>query len=270
MQEISEKKHTKYGGASKRMIQFLENKGISRYSFYKKLKFSNRFLESSENMGTDRACKILSYYPEINPAWLLMGREPMRLEEEEKPSAVSDPAPVYKGVPAASVNIIEINPQAAKTNTLIADVHASAGFGSLMESTKALEQLPAIHLPNAPHGLNVAFQINGDSMHPTIRHLDYVAGNQINDVNSIREGHTYIIIDRDDGVLCKRVYKLGNDWQIVSDNPIHRPYNRKSSRIIAFFKAFCRWSYDFRHYHGDVRDDIQLLTQRIDRIENNR
>ena len=206
----------------------------------------------------------------VNLNWLINGREPMRLEEEEKPSAVSDPAPVHKGVPAASVNLIEINPQAAKTNTLIADVHASAGFGSLMASTKALEQLPAIHLPNAPHGLNVAFQINGDSMHPTIRHLDYVAGNQINDVNSIREGHTYIIIDRDDGVLCKRVYKLGNDWQIVSDNPIHRPYNRKSSRIIAFFKAFCRWSYDFRHYHGDVRDDIQLLTQRIDRIENNR
>ncbi len=267
MQEISEKKHTKYGGASKRMIQFLENKGISRYSFYKKLKFSNRFLESSENMGTDRACKILSYYPEINPAWLLMGREPMRLEEEEKPSAVSDPAPVYKGVPAASVNIIEINPQAAKTNTLIADVHASAGFGSLMESTKALEQLPAIHLPNAPGGLNVAFQINGDSMHPTIRHLDFVAGNQINDVNDVKDGYTYIIVEDTDGVLCKRLYRLGEDWQIVSDNPVYPPYNRAKNRILGIFKAFCRWSYDFRNYHDDVRADIQQLKTDIQQLK---
>ncbi len=203
----------------------------------------------------------------VNLNWLINGREPMRLEEEEKPSAVSDPAPVYKGVPAASVNIIEINPQAAKTNTLIADVHASAGFGSLMESTKALEQLPAIHLPNAPGGLNVAFQINGDSMHPTIRHLDFVAGNQINDVNDVKDGYTYIIVEDTDGVLCKRLYRLGEDWQIVSDNPVYPPYNRAKNRILGIFKAFCRWSYDFRNYHDDVRADIQQLKTDIQQLK---
>lgn len=144
----------------------------------------------------------------------------MLLEEENPHKIVQKPAAVYKRTLEASADIIEINPEAAKTNTLIADVHASAGFGGIIESSTALEQLPAIHLPNAPQGLNIAFQVNGDSMHPTIRHLDFVAGNKITDIDNIRDGCTYIIVNRDEGVLCKRIYRLGSDWQIVSDNPI--------------------------------------------------
>ncbi len=267
MQEKEQEKSIKFSPIKDRVHQFIKNQGINPNKFYNKTGITRGVLTQKNGISEQNISKFLDTFPKINPAWLLTGKEPMRLEEEEKPSAVSDPAPVYKGVPAASVNIIEINPQAAKTNTLIADVHASAGFGSLMESTKALEQLPAIHLPNAPGGLNVAFQINGDSMHPTIRHLDFVAGNQINDVNDVKDGYTYIIVEDTDGVLCKRLYRLGEDWQIVSDNPVYPPYNRAKNRILGIFKAFCRWSYDFRNYHDDVRADIQQLKTDIQQLK---
>ena len=63
-------------------------------------------------------------------------------------------------------------------------------------------------------GLMWLFQISGDSMHPTIRHLDYVAANQLNGIEDIRDGYTYIIIDKDDGVLCKRIYRAGQGENI--------------------------------------------------------
>ena len=251
--------------ATERILQFIDYKGITKYQFHKKNGFSNGFLDKSRAIGTDKCEKILEQYPEINPTWLLTGKGPMLLEEPA--TAPPEKAPVYKGVGTGPPpTVIEINPTAAKANTLIADVHASAGFGSLMESKTALEQLPAIHLPKAPPGLNVAFQVDGDSMHPTIRHLDFVAGNRI-DPALVRDGHTYIIVDREEGVLCKRLYHLGDDWQIVSDNPIYKPYNRSKEYILYFFKAFCRWSYDFRNYHDDVRADIQQLKADVQQLK---
>ena len=249
---------------SQRLAQYIDYKEVSYYAFENFIGVSrggiSKAVKKNKNIGSGILENILSHYDDLNPTWLLTGKGSMLLEEVKN-------IPVYKDQATAPPNVIEINPEAAKTNTLIADVHASAGFGGLMESKTELEQLPSTHLPNAPQGLNVAFQVNGDSMHPTIRHLDFVAGNRINEVSNIRDGHTYIIVDREEGVLCKRIYNLGEDWQIVSDNPIYKPYNREKEYILAFFQAFCRWSYDFRSYHDDVRADIQQLKANTDELK---
>ncbi|MEI2759010.1 MAG: XRE family transcriptional regulator [Bacteroidia bacterium] len=159
--------------------------------------------------------------------------------------------------------IIELNPS-AKANCFISDQKASAGFGRLIENPKLIEQLPAITLPNAPHGLNIAFQITGDSMHPTVRHLDYVSGNQINDVKDIRNGYTYVLVDKDDGIIYKRIYKERAGIRIVSDNPDYPPYMRETDSILAYFKAFCRLSFDFRPYYDDIRKDLHQLQKDVD------
>ncbi|MCD8418444.1 peptidase S24 [Tenacibaculum finnmarkense genomovar finnmarkense] len=64
-------------GATERVLQFIKYKGVTKYKFCKELGFSNKFLDNSSNMGTDKACKILRYYSEINPGWLLTGEGEM-------------------------------------------------------------------------------------------------------------------------------------------------------------------------------------------------
>ncbi|MBF2710059.1 hypothetical protein [Flavobacterium soyangense] len=64
-------------GTTERVIKYLDFKGISKYKFCKDLGFSNKFLDNSSNMGTDKACKILHHYPEINAEWLLTGNGSM-------------------------------------------------------------------------------------------------------------------------------------------------------------------------------------------------
>ena len=236
-----------------------------KFSKLTKIPYST-LIEYMRGLKKDPKLSLLTKIKNVNTSWLLTGKGNMMLNEN---SITSGPAVGYH--PKSSTpKVIEINPNASKSNTLIADVHASAGIGNIIDNHSELEKLPSIHIPDAPGGLNVAFQIRGDSMHPTIRHLDFIAANKINDPRDIRDGHTYILIDVDEGVLCKRVYGMGADWKIHSDNPIYPPYNRSKHNIISFFRAFCRFSYDFTDYHDDFREeinDIKKINKRMSTIE---
>ena len=212
----------------------------------------SRAISNNTDIQSKWVVKIIENFPHYNPLWLLTGKGNMILE---KNNMTPDIAIDYKHK-SASIKVIEINPDTSKSNTLIADIHASAGIGNIIDNHSELEKLPSIYIPDAPSGLNVAFQVQGDSMHPTIRHLDFIAANKINDPRDIRDGHTYILIDVDEGVLCKRVYSMGGDWKIQSDNPIYPPYNRSKYSIISFFRAFCRFSYDFSDYRDDFQKEI--------------
>ena len=75
-------------GATKRVLQFIEYKGITKYKFCKDLGFSNKFLDNSSNMGTDNACKILHYFPELSAEWLITGNGE-RLRNEMKKEVVN-------------------------------------------------------------------------------------------------------------------------------------------------------------------------------------
>lgn len=68
-------------GATERVVQFIEYKGITKYKFCKDLGFSNKFLDNSSNMGTDKACKILQYFPDLSPEWLITGNGDMLKSE---------------------------------------------------------------------------------------------------------------------------------------------------------------------------------------------
>ena len=253
-----------------RLKSYIDKKGLNIKKFEKINKFSNGSLSSqfkkNKTIGVDRVENILKNHTDLNPTWLLTGKGNMILNED---NIISEPIVGYRSK-SSIPKVIEINPNASKSNTLIADVHASAGIGNIIDNHSELEKLPSIHIPDAPSGLNVAFQICGDSMSPTIRHLDFVAANKINDPRDIRDGHTYILIDVDEGVLCKRIYSIGADWKIQSDNPIYPPYSRSKHNILSFFRAFCRLSYDFTGYHDDFRkeiNDIKKINKRMSTLE---
>jgi hypothetical protein len=81
-------------GATDRVREYLESRGITKYAFYKTTGFSNKFLDNSSNMGTDRAEIILRHYPDISPEWLIMGVGPMlRGEQSTVPAMVPVPPP---------------------------------------------------------------------------------------------------------------------------------------------------------------------------------
>ena len=265
--QTSFKKHT---GFFSRVLEIINYKGISsvndfaiNYLNYSAPQKINRLKNEGTSPSFNIIKDIVNKFEDINPEWLITGKGPMLRHNQEI---------LYKKPPFLNTDecsIVEIIPKAGKPNTLIADIKTSTSFGNIMHDHKALEQLPSILLPNAPFGLNIAFQILGDSMRPGIRHLDFVAANQLNAIEDIRDGHTYVIIDKNDGVICKRIYKLEQEEsiQIKSDNPNYPPYTRSFDYILGVFKCFMRLSTDFRTYSDDICNTVQELRTDIRQIK---
>jgi signal peptidase I len=49
------------------------------------------------------------------------------------------------------------------------------------------------------------FEVEGDSMYPSLRSGDYVVGESVVDCCNIKTGHIYIMVSRAEGIVIKRV-----------------------------------------------------------------
>ena len=54
--------------------QYLENKGISKNSFYQKTGLSMGFLDSGKSLGVDKLKTIIDNYPDISLDWLVFDK----------------------------------------------------------------------------------------------------------------------------------------------------------------------------------------------------
>jgi len=60
-----------------KLLIYIDKKKISRSEFYKKTGLSNGFLDKEGGVTTSNLEKILSYYDDLSPEWLLTGRGEM-------------------------------------------------------------------------------------------------------------------------------------------------------------------------------------------------
>lgn len=67
----------------KRILQYLEFKGISKYKFYQETGITNGILSQSNGISEDSVLKFLSYYRDISAEWLLTGEGEMLKKEGE-------------------------------------------------------------------------------------------------------------------------------------------------------------------------------------------
>ena len=69
-----------------RILQYLEYKKVTPYKFCKDLEFPMGSLNKRGSIGTDKYLKIIKYYRDLNPEWLLSGEGTM-LKQEHAPQA---------------------------------------------------------------------------------------------------------------------------------------------------------------------------------------
>jgi transcriptional regulator with XRE-family HTH domain len=122
----------------------------------------------------------------------------------------------------------------------VVPVKAAAGYLNGYADPDFVESLPRFSLPFPELGRERtyrAFQIEGESMEP-IPSGSYIISEYVRDWHDIKDGSTYILITRDDGVVYKRVYlhPSGELW-LKSDNPTFETYSVHMSRILEVWKA---------------------------------
>lgn len=119
---------------------------------------------------------------------------------------------------------------------------ASAGYLQGYTDPKYLEALPKFRLPFLPAGTYRAFEIKGDSMLP-LTPGSIIIAEYVEEVDEIKNGHTYIILTENEGIVYKRVFfNTGNSNTIMlrSDNTLYPPYlvNKADVKELWRAKAF--------------------------------
>ena len=117
---------------------------------------------------------------------------------------------------------------------------ATAGYLNGYADPDFVESLPRFKLPFPELTRDRtyrAFQIQGDSMEP-IPPGAYILCEYILNWHDIKDGTTYILITRDEGIVFKRVYlhPSGELW-LKSDNPAYEPYSIHLGRLLEAWKA---------------------------------
>ncbi len=126
-----------------------------------------------------------------------------------------------------------------KENIEFVPVKASAGYLGGYADPEYIQDLPRFNIPILPVGTYRAFEIKGDSMLP-LQPGSIVIGEYVENWLDLKDGHTYVILSQDEGVVYKRVFTQNeNDSTIIcqSDNPSYAPFQIHAKDILEIWKA---------------------------------
>ena len=130
-----------------------------------------------------------------------------------------------------------------RQNITLVPNRALAGYAIEHHDADFMDDLPKFSVPNMD-GKMIAFEINGDSMYPTVTNGDIVICEPLERGDTLRDNHVYVIVT--DVVVAKRVQQIKTDnnthqLRLISDNgTVYKPYEVDITDIRQILKVKCR------------------------------
>lgn len=124
----------------------------------------------------------------------------------------------------------------------VVPVKASAGYLNGYSDPQFIEELPIMNLPFKIIGKHRAFGIKGDSM-PPLKDNSIAVGKYVESLEEIKDGQSYIVLTKNDGIVYKRLYRKKKNssgvFEFHSDNPLYKPYTINSDEILEVWSFVC-------------------------------
>jgi len=130
-------------------------------------------------------------------------------------------------------------------NIELVPVKAAAGYLSGYADPHYIKELNKFRLPFLPAGTFRAFEIKGDSMLP-VQPGSVIVGEYLENWKQIKDGHTYILISKHDGIVYKRIFNQieeAGSLILRSDNTSYPAYPIKVDEVLEIWKAVLNISY---------------------------
>lgn len=114
-----------------------------------------------------------------------------------------------------------------RLNITLVPNRAMAGYALEHHDDTFLSELPKFSIPNL-EGKLIAFEINGDSMYPTITNGDIVVCEPLERGDPLRDNNVYVVVT--DVVVAKRIQQIRDEHsttqlRLISDNnAVYKPY----------------------------------------------
>ena len=141
---------------------------------------------------------------------------------------------------------------------------AKAGYLTNYSDPEFIENLDLMSLPFLGIGKHRAFPIDGDSM-PPHNEDSFIIGKFIDSVSEIKDGRTYVVLTKDDGIVYKRLYKekgKRDSFSLVSDNLAYRPFTVNTSEMLEVWEHVCSFcTSEFKHDDMDVVDLKRIVLE---------
>jgi transcriptional regulator with XRE-family HTH domain len=126
-----------------------------------------------------------------------------------------------------------------RENIEMVPVKAAAGYLNGFADPTFIKELNRFRLPFLPAGTYRAFEIKGDSMLP-LQPGSVVVGEYVDNWRNIKDGITYIVLSKHDGIVYKRVFnQIEENGTLVlrSDNTAYPAYPIKVEEVLEIWKA---------------------------------
>ncbi|MCD0469774.1 S24 family peptidase [Flavobacterium sp. JAS] len=238
--------------AIERFYQYLEYKGVKPTRYEKDNGLSNGYLgtqlKRNGNLGEDILNKIIDNCLDLNPVWLLTGRENMikinnyteNFERNDLNYFNESPSEIFKITKGETIQ---------KQSIPLYNMQASTSMATLFKEGDADKSIDKIVIPNLPK-CDGAVYVGSDSMYPLLKSGDIIIYKKVAAIiENIYWGEMYLVSlindDGDEFVMPKWVQKSekGDEFiKLVSENKQHQPKDLHISNIkgLALIKASVR------------------------------
>src|SRR6185369_15226233 len=132
-----------------------------------------------------------------------------------------------------------------KENIEMIPAKAAAGYLTGYADPEYIQELNKFRLPFLPVGTYRAFEIKGDSMLP-VQPGSVIVGEYVDNWKQIKDGHTYIVLSKHDGIVFKRLFnQIEENGTLIlrSDNTSYPAYSIKVDEVLEVWKAVLNISY---------------------------
>lgn len=152
------------------------------------------------------------------------------------------------------INQANVNPKVITVDSndqetiLLVNQKAAAGYPHNIQDVEYYDSLPAFNIP-LPQYRNATyrgFQVEGDSMMPSIRPNEWVLGKAVSNINEANDSLIYIIVLHD-SVLVKKLQKIANNpskVSLISLNPDYLPIDVEVKNIQELWQVNSKLSFN--------------------------
>lgn len=148
-------------------------------------------------------------------------------------------------------------------NIELVPVKAAAGYLNGFADPEFIQELNKFRLPFLPVGTYRAFEIKGDSMLP-VQPGSVIVGEYIDNWKNIKDGHTYIILSKHDGIVYKRVFnQIEENGTLIlrSDNLSYPAYPIKIEEVLEVWKAVLHISHLNKGTDLSFQNILQMMQE---------
>lgn len=158
----------------------------------------------------------------------------------------------------------------------LVDQSAMAGYPANHTNDEFINNLARYRIPGFENGEYKIFEVEGESMLPTLLPHDFIICVKIENLEKVVDGSLTVIV-LEDAVLVKRIYKVKkNEFRFESDNINYKSIEVKSSEVVELFGVQAKITQSLHSASspsdkklGELESKIDLLSQEMEKIKNN-